>query len=61
MKFIKYLEGINGIAVYPLASLLLFTSFFVLMLLYTFRTDKLKMDQIRQLPLDSDIPKNGQS
>ncbi len=58
MKFIKYLETITGISVYPMASLLIFSVFFLLAAFWALRADKKMMDQISQIPLDNDEPKN---
>lgn len=58
MKFIKYLETITGISVYPMASLLIFSMFFLLAAFWALRADKKMMDQISQIPLDNDEPKN---
>lgn len=58
MKFIKYLEGISGVSIYPMASLLIFTIFFLLAAFWAFKADKQMMDQISHIPLDNDEPKN---
>ncbi|QEH41002.1 CcoQ/FixQ family Cbb3-type cytochrome c oxidase assembly chaperone [Chitinophaga sp. XS-30] len=58
MKFIKYLESIAGISIYPMASLLIFSIFFLLAAFWAFRADKKMMDQISHIPLDNDEPKN---
>lgn len=58
MKFIKYLETITGITVYPMASLLIFSVFFLLAAFWALRADKKMMDQISHIPLDNDEPKN---
>lgn len=58
MKFIKYLETITGISVYPMASLLIFSVFFLLAAFWALRADKKMMDQISHIPLDNDEPKN---
>lgn len=58
MKFIKYLETITGISVYPMASLLIFSIFFVMAAFWALRADKKMMDQISHIPLDNDEPKN---
>lgn len=53
MKFINYLEKISGIDIYGLASLLIFTVFFLLMLTWVFKTDKNKIKEISRIPLDN--------
>ncbi|HWV65795.1 CcoQ/FixQ family Cbb3-type cytochrome c oxidase assembly chaperone [Chitinophaga sp.] len=54
MKFINYLESIAGISVYPMASLLLFTTFFVAASLWAFKADKKMVDHISRIPLEND-------
>jgi hypothetical protein len=52
MKFINYLEGISGVSIYPLISLLLFFSFFVFVSLYVFKTPKQQMQEKGNIPLE---------
>jgi cbb3-type cytochrome oxidase subunit 3 len=52
MKFINYLERITNISIFPLISLLLFFTFFVLVAIYVYRTPKKIMQQRGQLPLE---------
>jgi cbb3-type cytochrome oxidase subunit 3 len=52
MKFINYLESITGISIYPMLSLLIFTSIFSLVLIYTFRQSKAQIDEQKNLPLN---------
>lgn len=47
------LQAIAGIGIFPLISLLLFFSFFVLVLIWFFRADKEHMQRMAQLPLDA--------
>ncbi len=55
LKFIKHnLESIDGIEIYPIISLLLFLTVFVAMLVFVLRLPKKGIDEISQLPLDSD-------
>jgi cbb3-type cytochrome oxidase subunit 3 len=54
MKFINYLESIAGISIYPMASLILFSAFFLGAAIWAFRADKKMVDQISQIPLDRD-------
>ncbi|SKD08341.1 Cbb3-type cytochrome oxidase component FixQ [Chitinophaga ginsengisegetis] len=54
MKFINYLGSIAGISIYPMASLLLFTTFFVVASLWAFKADKKMVDHISRIPLDND-------
>ena len=53
MKFINYIEKVSGIDIYGLASLLIFTLFFTVMLTWVFRTDKKKIGEISRIPLDN--------
>ena len=52
MKFIHYIEKISGVSIYGLSSLLIFGSFFLVMLIWAIRADKGMMEELRQLPLD---------
>jgi len=53
LKFIKHnLEGIDGVEIYPIISLLLFFTVFVTMLVFVMKLPKKNIDEIRQLPLD---------
>lgn len=52
MKFIHYLEKITGVSIYPLSSFLIFSLFFLLMLIWILRADKKKIREISRLPLD---------
>ncbi|RPE12405.1 CcoQ/FixQ family Cbb3-type cytochrome c oxidase assembly chaperone [Chitinophaga lutea] len=58
MKFIKYLESISGVSIYPMASLLIFSVFFLLAAFWALKADKRMMDSISHIPLDNDEPKN---
>lgn len=58
MKFIKYLESIAGVSIYPMASLLIFTAFFLLAAFWALKADKKMMDSISHIPLDNDKPEN---
>ncbi|MDV7188415.1 CcoQ/FixQ family Cbb3-type cytochrome c oxidase assembly chaperone [Lutibacter sp. TH_r2] len=54
LKFIKHnLSGIDGVEIYPIISLLLFFTVFVLMLIFVFKLPKKNIDEISQLPLDN--------
>lgn len=52
MKFINYLERITNIGIFPLISLIIFFTFFVLVTVYVYRTPKKTMDQRGHLPLE---------
>ena len=52
MKFINYLESITGVAIYPLASFLIFFIVFFLVTLYAFRADKQHFAHLSNIPLE---------
>lgn len=52
MKFINYLEKISGVSIYGLSSFLIFGTFFLLVLFWSFKADKNLIEEIRQIPLD---------
>lgn len=58
MKFADYLVTISGVRIYPLISLLLFVSFFILVTLWVLRTDRNTIAHMEQLPLDVDQKTN---
>ena len=52
MKFRNYLETIDGIAIYPMISLLIFFPFFVGLIWYVFRLDKRIVKKVSDMPLE---------
>lgn len=50
MKFINYLEGITGVGIFPLASLIIFFVFFTALSLWAFRADKSYINKMKQMP-----------
>ena len=52
MKFVNYIEKISGIDIYGLASLLLFTSIFLIMLIWSIKADKKMIEEISRIPLN---------
>ncbi|MDD3723606.1 MAG: CcoQ/FixQ family Cbb3-type cytochrome c oxidase assembly chaperone [Lutibacter sp.] len=55
LKFISHnFDGIDGIEIYPIISLLLFFIIFVTMLIIVLKMPKNKIEEISQLPLDND-------
>ena len=52
MKFVHYLEKITGVSIYPVVSFVLFGLFFLLMLLWVFKTDKKTINEISRIPLN---------
>ncbi|MGB3850418.1 MAG: CcoQ/FixQ family Cbb3-type cytochrome c oxidase assembly chaperone [Tunicatimonas sp.] len=54
LKFIKHhMETIAGIEVFPLISFLIFFTFFVLLLIWVFRSSKEYIAEVEQLPLEA--------
>lgn len=54
MKFIHYLTSIAGVEIFPMISLLIFFSFFVVLLLYVYRADKREIMRMKSLPFEQD-------
>ncbi len=55
LKFIKHtMETIDGIAVFPIISFVIFFSFFVGLLVWVMRTDKSYLNHVESLPLKED-------
>lgn len=54
MKFINYLTSISGIGIYPMISLLIFFSFFIVVIWYLFKADKNHIDHMKNIPLEED-------
>ncbi len=52
MKFINYLEKINGISIYPIISLVLFLTIFVVVVIYALRASDKTISEMENLPLD---------
>jgi cytochrome c oxidase cbb3-type subunit 3 len=52
MKFIHYLESISGVGIYPLLGIILFVTFFLVMLLVVFKADKKLIDKFSNIPLE---------
>jgi hypothetical protein len=50
----KYLESIEGIAAYPLFSLIVFFVFFVALVIWALKVDKGYLKRMGELPLDSE-------
>jgi len=51
MKFTNYLKDIHNVSIYPVFSLILFTAVFVGVVLYTFGSDKKKMQGHANIPM----------
>lgn len=52
MKFTNYLKDIDHVSIYPLASLIIFTAVFLGVVLYAFGSDKKKMQDNANIPLN---------
>lgn len=51
MKFTNYLTEIDNVAIYPIISLVIFTSVFLIAAVYAFSVSKNKMDDNANIPL----------
>ena len=54
MKFINYLESIAGIEVFPLISLTLFFSFFVVLTIWVLKVDKKRIMEMKNIPMKAE-------
>jgi len=52
MKFINYLKSIEGVSIYPLFTLIVFVSIFILAIILVIAKDKKTIDEIKNLPLE---------
>jgi cbb3-type cytochrome oxidase subunit 3 len=52
------IEGIDGAQNFGLISLVIFTTFFVLLLIWVFAQKKSYIDHMKELPLEDDNEKN---
>ncbi len=58
MKFVKnYMETIDGVANYPMISLLIFFVFFVLLFWWVLTASKQHVKEMSELPLEDEQPK----
>jgi len=51
--FKNYLQGIEGIATYPMLLLIIFFLFFTSMVIYLWRVDRGLMQKLSEMPLDN--------
>jgi cbb3-type cytochrome oxidase subunit 3 len=60
LKFVKgYMESIDGVATYPMISLLIFFVFFMLLFWWVFTASKAYIKEVSELPLEkNDQPKD---
>ena len=55
LRFIKgNLEGIDGVQIYPLISLLIFFVFFVVLFWWVYTAKKSHIEEVSNIPLDND-------
>lgn len=55
LRFIKHhLEGIDGVSIYPIMSLLIFVIFFLVVLTIVIRMKKTEIDEISNIPLETE-------
>ncbi len=58
LKFVKnHMESIDGIATYPMISLLIFFVFFVVLFWWVFTASKEHIKEVSELPLEDNQPK----
>lgn len=50
---INQLEQIAGVEIYPIISMLIFFTFFVLVTYMVIKTDKAEIDELSNMPLDN--------
>lgn len=55
---IHYLEGIEGVAIFPIIGILIFFTFFLGLLYYVFRMDKGFVSDMANSPLINDSEEN---
>ena len=61
LKFIKgHLESMDGVATYPMISLLIFFVFFVLLFWWVFTARKAYIKEVSELPLEDNNQNNKQ-
>ena len=52
-KFIKqYAESIAGVEIYPIISLVIFFTFFLVLIVWLWKSDKNIMSELEKLPLE---------
>ncbi|MFT6797186.1 MAG: cytochrome c oxidase cbb3-type subunit 4 [Maribacter sp.] len=59
LKFVKgYMESIDGVAAYPMISLLIFFIFFVVLFAWVFTASKEHIKEMSEIPLDNNNQQN---
>ena len=49
-----YLQGINGVEIYPIISLIVFIVFFAAIIIWLLKVDKKYIKKMKNLPLEKD-------
>ena len=58
LNFIKnYMQDIEGVATYPMISLLIFFIFFAVLFWWVFTASKAHIKEVSEIPLDDNQPK----
>ncbi|HLS11474.1 MAG TPA: hypothetical protein VK050_04890 [Flavobacteriaceae bacterium] len=59
LRFVKgNLENIDGVAIYPIISILIFFTFFAALYWWVFTSKKEHIDEMSNIPWDDDINQN---
>ncbi|MGB3152924.1 MAG: CcoQ/FixQ family Cbb3-type cytochrome c oxidase assembly chaperone [Maribacter sp.] len=59
LKFVKgYMESIEGVATYPMLSLLIFFIFFVVLFGWVFTASKAYIKEVSEIPLENNNQQN---
>lgn len=59
LRYIKHnLSEIDGVSIYPIISLLIFTMFFAVVLTYVIRMKKSRVEELSAIPLEEDPTTN---
>ena len=55
LRFISHnMTGIDGIEIFPILSLLIFTIFFAFVITYVIRMSKTRVEEVSSIPLEDD-------
>ena len=55
LRFIKHnLTGIDGVALYPILSLLIFIMFFIIVIVYVVRMERTRIEELSAAPIEED-------
>ncbi|VAW14217.1 hypothetical protein MNBD_BACTEROID03-756 [hydrothermal vent metagenome] len=55
LKFVKgHMESIEGVAIYPMISFLIFFAFFIVLLWWVLTTSKEHIKEVSEIPLEED-------